>query len=156
MARSLPAENLLPQNVGSIINYLQYTEPAQWGTPICSQPQRARDNGVRDGRSNWLVAPPPRSWAVPPERLVHSINQCTQLDSNVQPQHVRQPPCLCGHSWHNISIIHPYFSYLSYGGIIVKKSNILGDQCPHLLLESHGSCSCVYITSFLIFNRSCC
>ena len=29
---------------------------------------------------------------------MHSINQCTQLDSNVQPQHVRQPPCLCGHS----------------------------------------------------------
>ena len=41
---------------------------------------------------------PPPSWAVPPEHLLHSINQCTQLDSNVQPQHVRQPPCLCGHS----------------------------------------------------------
>ena len=26
---------------------------------------------------------PPPSWAVPSERLVHSINQCTQLDSNV-------------------------------------------------------------------------
>ena len=34
------------------------------------------DNGVRDGRSNWLVAPPP-SWAVPPERLVLSINRCS-------------------------------------------------------------------------------
>ena len=97
MARSFPVENLLPQNVGSIINYLQYTKLAQWGTPSCSQPQPATDNGVRDGRSNWLVAPT-ASWAVPPERLVHSINQCTQLDSNVQPQHVRQPPCLCGHS----------------------------------------------------------
>ena len=52
MARSLPVENLLPQNVGSIINYLQYTEAAQWGTPSCSQPQPATDNGVRDGRSN--------------------------------------------------------------------------------------------------------
>ena len=45
-------ENLLPQNVGSIINYLQYTEAAQWGTPGCKQPQPATDNGVRDGRSN--------------------------------------------------------------------------------------------------------
>ena len=53
MARSLPVENLLPQNVVSIINYLQkYTEAAQWGTPSCSQPQPATDNGVRDGRSN--------------------------------------------------------------------------------------------------------
>ena len=58
MARSLPVENLLPQNVGSIINYLQYTEAAQWVTPSCSQPQPATDNGVRDGKSNWLVAPP--------------------------------------------------------------------------------------------------
>ena len=33
-------------------------------------------NGVRDVRSNWLVAPLP-SWAVPPERLVHSINGCS-------------------------------------------------------------------------------
>ena len=31
MARSLPVENLLPQNVGSIINYLQsFPEVAQW------------------------------------------------------------------------------------------------------------------------------
>ena len=28
------------------------TEAAQWGTPSCSQPQLATDNGVRDGRSN--------------------------------------------------------------------------------------------------------
>ena len=39
-----PVENLLPQNADSIINYLR--------------PQPATDNGVRDGRSNWLVAPP--------------------------------------------------------------------------------------------------
>ena len=34
------------------------TEVAQWGTPSYSRPQPATDNGVRDGRSNWLVAPP--------------------------------------------------------------------------------------------------
>ena len=28
------------------------TEVAQWGTPICSRPQPAMDNGVRDCRSN--------------------------------------------------------------------------------------------------------
>ena len=28
------------------------TEVAHWGTPSCSQPQPATDNGVRDGRSN--------------------------------------------------------------------------------------------------------
>ena len=35
MVRGLKVENLLPQNVGSIINYLQYsTEVAQWVIPI--------------------------------------------------------------------------------------------------------------------------
>ena len=28
------------------------TKEAKWGTPSCSQPQLATDNGVRDGRSN--------------------------------------------------------------------------------------------------------
>ena len=42
---------ILPQR--SMINYLQKcTEAAQWGTPSCSQPLPATDNGVRDGRSN--------------------------------------------------------------------------------------------------------
>ena len=37
------------------VNYEQLaviTEVAQCGTPSCSQPQLATDNGVRDGRSN--------------------------------------------------------------------------------------------------------
>ena len=34
------------------------TEVAQWGTPSCSRPKPATDNGVWDGISNWLVAPP--------------------------------------------------------------------------------------------------
>ena len=33
------------------------TEASQWLTPSCSCPQPATDNGVRYGRSNWLVAP---------------------------------------------------------------------------------------------------
>ena len=35
-------ENLLPENVGSIINYmLESTEVTQWGTPSCSRPKSA-------------------------------------------------------------------------------------------------------------------
>ena len=46
-------ENLQPQNVVSIINYLQLsTEAAQWGTPSGSRPQPATDHGFRDGISN--------------------------------------------------------------------------------------------------------
>ena len=94
MARRLPVENLLPQNVGSIINYLQkFTEVAQWGAPSCSRPQPAMDNGVRDGRSNWLVAPPTLHRAVPPElhvlhnsmRVANHKAYCTDWDANVQP-----------------------------------------------------------------------
>ena len=48
-------------------NSSNFTEVAQWGVPICSQPQPAMDNGVRDGRSNWLVAPPTLHRAVPLE-----------------------------------------------------------------------------------------
>ena len=75
MAKSLPVENLLPQNVGSIINLLQqFTEVAQWRAPSCSQPQTATDNGVRDGRSNWLVAPPILHRAVLPELdVLHTV-----------------------------------------------------------------------------------
>ena len=61
------------------------------GTPSCSRPQAATSNGVRYGRSNWLVAPPPY-WAVPPEGLVYSLNQCSL--SGYRPwnlQHARKP-----------------------------------------------------------------
>ena len=59
MTRSLPEDNLLLQNVGSIIIYLQQsTEVAQLGTTSCIRPQPATDNGVRDSRYNWLVASP--------------------------------------------------------------------------------------------------
>ena len=52
------------------------TEVAKWATPSCSRPHRATDNGIRYGRSKWLVAPPP-SWAVPPERI-HEQNKLVQ------------------------------------------------------------------------------
>ena len=49
------------------------TELAQSGTPRCSRPQPATDNGVRDGRSNWLVAPNPY------EQYPQSSTYCTVL-----------------------------------------------------------------------------
>ena len=81
------------------------TEAAQWGTPSCSQSQLATDNGVRDGRSNWLVAPPTLMGSTPwaPHALYKSVQ--SQRDSNVQPQHVRQPPCLCDHSGYKPHIL---------------------------------------------------
>ena len=85
MAKSLPVENLLPQNVGSIKKHklAVITEKAQWGTPSCSRPQPATDNGVRDGRSNWLVAPPTLI-AVLPKLLVHSINRCSSVTVGIR------------------------------------------------------------------------
>ena len=67
-------ENLLPQNMGSIINYLQCTEVAKLGTPSCSKQPSATDNDVRAvDPIDWSQPPP--SWAVPPERHVHILNQ---------------------------------------------------------------------------------
>ena len=68
------------------------TEVAQWRTPSCSRPQPATDKGVSDGRSNWVVAPPP-TWAVPPElhvlqgvpRPTNRKTWCTNRDSNARP-----------------------------------------------------------------------
>ena len=48
---------------------------------------------------DWLHPPP--SWAVHPERLVHSINRCSSARAGIRScnlQHARQPPCLCGNS----------------------------------------------------------
>ena len=47
------------------------TEVAQWAAPSSSQSQRATDNGVRDGRSNWLSVIPTLYRAVTPERRSH-------------------------------------------------------------------------------------
>ena len=111
MAKSIPVEDLLPQNVGSIINYLKFTEVTQWGAPRCSQPQPATDNAVRDGRSNWLVAPPTLHRAVPPEfHVLHTamraglrITRLTALSElrTCDLQNARPTHCLCGRSGYN-------------------------------------------------------
>ena len=70
-------ENLLRQNEGSIINYLQKsTEVAKWGTPSCSRPQPATTMAsVTVDPIDWSHPSP--SWSVLPEFLVHSINHCS-------------------------------------------------------------------------------
>ena len=47
---------------------------SQMGAPSCSLPQPATDHGARDGRSNWLVAPPPYA-----EQFPLSSTYCTVL-----------------------------------------------------------------------------
>ena len=54
-------------------------EVAQWGTPSCSRPQPATDNGVIQ-----LTGRTPHPHAVPPERLVHNINQCSSATAGIR------------------------------------------------------------------------
>ena len=71
------------------------TEVAQWGTPSCSWPQPAMNNGIWDGRSNWL--------GTTPECLMHSMNRCSSATAGIRScnlQHARQPPCLCSNNVH--------------------------------------------------------
>ena len=51
------------------------TEVAQCETPSCSRLKSATDNGVRDGRSNWLVATPTLMGSTPwaPRALYKSV-----------------------------------------------------------------------------------
>ena len=81
MARSLPVENLLPQNVGSIINQLIIDPTTSYGQPainqLTSSPMGIDHNQLRTIASetvdlvDWLHPPP--SQAVPPEPHVHSV-----------------------------------------------------------------------------------
>ena len=70
-------ENLLQLNVGSIINYLRNVLKQPNGELLVA----VNHNQIRTMASetadpiDWSHPQP--SWAVPPERLVHCINQCT-------------------------------------------------------------------------------
>ena len=98
MARSLSVENLLPQNVGSIINYSNVTEVAQWGALSCSRPQPATENGVRYGRSNWMAVTPTLCRAEPPElHVVHGVNAgYRSQDLQLQPGRGHASVCMPG------------------------------------------------------------
>ena len=62
-------ENRLPLLWGQIsTTSCNATEVAQWASPSCSRPQPSTDNGVSDGRSNWLpVNPHPHDFSLYPE-----------------------------------------------------------------------------------------
>ena len=77
---------------------------------------------------------------------MHSINQCTSAESNVQPQHGRQPPCLCGHSGYEPESDHgstedePPAGSQSVPALIIK---------PRFILVMHMDDHGWYITSNL-------
>ena len=73
-----------------------FTEVAQWGAPSCSQPQPATDNGVRDGRSNWLLAPPTIHRAVPPE--LHVLHIAMRAGLQITRLAALSQPRTCDHS----------------------------------------------------------
>ena len=141
---STPLENLLPQNVGSFTNYLQQsTEVAQWGTPSCSRPQPATDNGVRDGRSNCLVAPP--------EHLVHSINRHTiNIERNAWITTGRLPS-IHWYPWKIIFIFAMYSSHCNLNALIVfniyKFSLIVFNIYKFALIVFN-----IYLFSLIVFN----
>ena len=90
MARSLPVENLLPQNVGSIINYLQsFTEVAQWGAPSCSRPQPATDKASETVDPIDWSHPPPYTGQYPLSSTYCTVQcglQITRLAALSQPR----------------------------------------------------------------------
>ena len=88
------------------------TEVAKWVAPSCSRSQPATDNGVRDGRSNWLavtlhLAPGSTPWApriarckcgLQIARLAAATGARTRVLGYARPTH-----CLCSHSGYNIA-----------------------------------------------------
>ena len=126
-------------------------EVAQWGAPSCSQPQSATDNGVRDGRSNWLGSTPhPTQGSTPwAPRIAHcnagcksQLTCCTESAANVRLQNARPTHCRCGHN----SFIHKiryfswfYLEYLEWFGVVSKQSSLhysrVGDST--ILVNSH-------------------
>ena len=83
MARSLPVENLLPQKWGRLSTTCSNVLKQPTGELLVA----VNHNQLRTmasetvDQSDWSHPPP--SWVVPPERHVHSINQCTSAESNV-------------------------------------------------------------------------
>ena len=116
IAKILPVENLLPQNVGSIINYLQkFTEVAQYGAPSFSQPHQLRTMASEKvDPIDWLPKTQPTLHREVPSELhvLHTamraglqITRLTALSEqrtcdlrNPRPTH-----CLCGHSGYSVN-----------------------------------------------------
>ena len=104
MAKSLPVENLLPQKWGQLSTTFSNALKQPTGELLVAVNHNQLRTMAPETVDPIDWSHPPPSWAVPPEGLVHSINQCTSAESNVQPQHARQPPCLCGHSGYKYTL----------------------------------------------------
>ena len=146
MARSFPVENLLPQIVVNLSTTCSNAvEVAQWGAPRCSRPQPATDNGVRDGRSNWLAVssyPTQGSILCAPRmaqckfglqiaRLAEATVARTLVRGYARPTH-----CRCGYSGYKIGDVHDTISgtYLHLEGSVTKY-NILLISCDILMFH---------------------
>ena len=110
MARSLPVENLLPLNVGCQLSTTCSNELKQPNGKLLVAVNR---NQLRIMATE-TVDPidwshPPPAWAVPPERLVHSINRCK----------------LSGNRTCNISMRGNHLAYAATQGI---KRSCMGGQ----------------------------
>ena len=78
MARSLPVENLLPQNVWSIISTTcsNLLKKPNWELLVAVDHNQLQTMALETIDPIDWVHPPPL-WAVLPELLVHSINRCS-------------------------------------------------------------------------------
>ena len=91
--------------------YYQLLAAIHWsspmgGTPHCRQPQPATDNGIRDGRSNWLVElshphgqyPLSSTYCIVLTQPTNRKTCCSNRARTRIPGYVRPIHCLCGHS----------------------------------------------------------
>ena len=127
MARSLTVENILPQNVGSITNHCSNLLKQQNG-----ELQVAVDhNQLRTMASetvdpiDWSHTSP--SWAVPPERLLHSINRCSLSSTGIR-------SC-------NFSMRGNHLAYAATKGLTYKQFNANNNknQIIYSMVMSHYS-----------------
>ena len=97
-----------------LLSVIYWSSPM--GTPSSSRPQQATDNGVKDGRSNWLVVPSALHRAVPPElhvlhgamRATNHKTCCNEWGSNARHRNASLSGSLCGHSGYNSISISNY------------------------------------------------
>ena len=135
MARSLPVENLLPHNVGSIINYTcsnLLKQPNGELIVAVDHNQLRRMVSETVDPINWSHPPP--SWAVPPEhhvlhgamwattsedRLVATSEDRTRDLRYASPTH-----CLCGHSGYKVNALYlnnVHFTCILYDAPVCKE-----------------------------------
>ena len=110
------------------------TEVTQWGAPSCSGPQPATDNGVRDGRSNWLAVTPHHTQGNTPYPRIARCTCGLQIARLGEATGVRSPVlgyarpthCLCCHSGYNCVI-----SYIMPSSSNTSSCSSRTDHCVH-------------------------